>query len=494
MSQNSYKERHEDFVTGLTGGPILEIYIVMVVAVACYYSWAVLQSRWLYFKNSYSLTSLVADFCFNWLGLLLSITTYANDSFLLSALIVAPTSIVGVFWGISDDITRKAKPKPRLEPLNSASVSSYLPRKSYLSVYRGGMMVATCLAILAVDFHVFPRKFAKVETWGTSLMDLGVGSFVFSMGLVSSRTTLVNAYLERKTPHFKAIGVAFRQCLSVLLLGTIRLILVKFLDYQEHVTEYGVHWNFFMTLGLLPPFVAIIDILPSWVPTGVIGLVIAALYEILLDRTNLGAYVLTAPRTDIISANKEGIFSFIGYLAIFLSGKATGFYVLPSKINLKSYFYPLHKNEVKLIASDLSKNDTRYRVVILLFLSSFAYNMLLFMVSKWLTPSRRLANLAYMLWVVSFNTLFLALFILVELMLFPDQLAYQLKVPVSLEAINQNGLVMFLLANVATGLININVKTLDVSRPFALIILILYAITLFCATVSMAKYHLKIKL
>jgi phosphatidylinositol glycan class W len=39
-----------------------------------------------------------------------------------------------------------------------------------LTVYRAHMMLMTVLAILAVDFPVFPRMLAKCETFGVSLV------------------------------------------------------------------------------------------------------------------------------------------------------------------------------------------------------------------------------------------------------------------------------------------------------------------------------------
>jgi phosphatidylinositol glycan class W len=49
-----------------------------------------------------------------------------------------------------------------------------------------------------------------------------------------------------------------------------------------------------------------------------------------LSLFNLQAYVLTSPRTtNLISSNKEGLVSLIGYLSIHILGLSTGTLVLP---------------------------------------------------------------------------------------------------------------------------------------------------------------------
>ncbi|WAQ88869.1 hypothetical protein PtA15_10A290 [Puccinia triticina] len=42
----------------------------------------------------------------------------------------------------------------------------------FLTVYRVQLVLLTALSILAVDFTIFPRKFAMTESWGISLVSL----------------------------------------------------------------------------------------------------------------------------------------------------------------------------------------------------------------------------------------------------------------------------------------------------------------------------------
>ncbi len=52
--------------------------------------------------------------------------------------------------------------------------------------HRGYVLVVTCIAILAVDFPVFPARFAKTEVYGYGLMDMGLGLFLIANALTSA--------------------------------------------------------------------------------------------------------------------------------------------------------------------------------------------------------------------------------------------------------------------------------------------------------------------
>lgn len=127
-------------------------------------------------------------------------------------------------------------------------------------------MTITVLAILAVDFPIFPRGFGKTELWGTSLvrfhlfhpsrlrrvfpfldadlflplpllprfaqMDVGVGSFVLSLGIISARPFLriPGARLAPKST-WPLLVKSVKKSVPTLLLGLVRVGMVKSSGY-----------------------------------------------------------------------------------------------------------------------------------------------------------------------------------------------------------------------------------------------------------------------
>jgi glucosaminylphosphatidylinositol acyltransferase len=113
----------------------------------------------------YGLPAWLLDVGLNSVLLLFSITLYASQSVLLNALILSPALLLCFQSPPSSSPAEKINGAQKTSTAKPVSA-----HKPFVTAYRGGMMIITCLCILAVDFKIFPRRFAKVETWGTSLV------------------------------------------------------------------------------------------------------------------------------------------------------------------------------------------------------------------------------------------------------------------------------------------------------------------------------------
>ncbi|KAI8881525.1 GWT1-domain-containing protein [Backusella circina FSU 941] len=433
MTEDEYRLAKEAHVSNCTGGSIAEINILCGSLVSSHLLWCSLVKAG-YIKPA----SYFAEFAI----------------YVLPALFCTTLASEYVNW-----VTFGLALMGFLIPTKTQQVheKENVQFKSYLTVYRAGTMILTCIAILAVDFQVFPRRFAKVETFGTSLMDVGVGSFVFSSGIVASR-----AYIKRQRPTvLMAVFQAIRSAFPVLVLGFARLFLTKSVNYQEHNSEYGLHWNFFFTLGFLPPFVTLLGFLRRFLPFSILAFLIAAGYQTALCL-GLQTWILEAARVDLITANKEGICSFLGYLSIFLFGLECGTIVFQDAIS----------------ASKLSRilNISQQPIIKQTALQLYVYSgalWVLFYGWIYLSPdyyvSRRMANLPYIFWVVAFNVTLLASIVFIE-----SYRGVGNRGPALLDSININGLVVFLVANVLTGAVNLSMQTLYMTDNAAMMVNLVY--------------------
>ncbi|CAK9786011.1 unnamed protein product [Cutaneotrichosporon oleaginosum] len=360
----------------------------------------------------------------------------------------------------------------------------------FLSVYRAHMMVMTVLAILAVDFPVFPRVLGKTEDWGTGLMDVGVGSFVFSLGIVSSK----GFSTTRRGKMLGTLLGGLRRALPVLALGFVRLLMVKGVEYPEHVTEYGVHWNFFFTLGLVPALAT--SLLPLH----------GRLHQLILAAPGLTPFLLNNYRPNVLAANKEGFASLIGYLAIFLVGLGVGEHILSLSTGRRRRRSSSRRKEALTSGNEtddefsdpdtVAERATRRRSELALELAGYA-------AASWITlgmcsymgwrVSRRLANGPYVLWTVAYNTSTLAGYLFIEIWLCDPRPGHvERACPPLLDAINANGLAVFLLANLGTGLVNISMETMFAPDWLAMGVLVTYSVAICGIAWAMRGIRIKI--
>ena len=314
--------------------------------------------------------------------------------------------------------------------------------------------VLTAICILAVDFHVFPRELAKVEWYGTGLMGVGVGSFVFFNSF-----TLADRRYDRSS--LLLFGI-------IMLIGLVKSATVSMIGYQKHVSEYGVHWNFFITLSF-------VQLLSNFTFAYVkFAYCLAFLVSIICQYCSVNGLSnfmrFENNRTNIVSANIEGIISLTGFVSISFFAMVLG--------QLSKSF---------LIGRPITYQLTRTGFIIL------AFAIMTYVADRFIEPiCRSSANLAYQLWMVVYNmdTIFSGMvmgFLLDTLLPLKENslLLFYGRCSICAAGIRglcgclftviyRNQLLFFLLANMLTGVVNLSINTLDVTDTVALIICACY--------------------
>jgi phosphatidylinositol glycan class W len=375
------------------------------------------------------------------------------------------------------------------------------------------------MAILAVDFQIFPRRFAKTETFGVSVMDIGVGTFIVSSAITSkyargkekvrSGSSAADRAAEGNSLMSRLSAYSL-QHIMVLCLGVGRLVLLKVLNYQEHVSEYGVHWNFFVTLFSVWTAV---DLLHAALPrqfTVFASLAALAAYQALLLCTPLTDYMMSDVREDIISANKEGIVSLLGYVPLYLLGEEIS----------RTLFFPASATSAAVSAHEVPAAQTKASAVTksgspssasgspvesarpssstaaqvegshrsppgwnLQLLNRLAFLSTAFWLGWWTATtfvqptSRRLVNAAYVLLTLAIATaMILALYLV-------DTATARLGASpmLTLQYMSTHSLAVFLAANVMTGVVNMSMDTIHAPDELALSVLCCYALAVTCA-------------
>ena len=358
--------------------------------------------------------------------------------------------------------------------MRSAAVST--PRLPCVSNARAQMYLMTAVSILAVDYRIFPRRLAKAETFGAGLMDMAVGCFAASHGITSLESR------RQPGPHrplATRLADYWRSAHSALILtalGAGRLALVKLTGYHEHVSEYGVHCNFFFILAAVKVLAPLCFLVVPVSLSGVMAVMMTILQQGMLDAGTEQWIIYEGPRKgSLIEANREALVSLPGYIALYLLGVTLGTHLRrPRKGWLRWLGFCA---SAFLVAAGLWRlatgmDATSYRI------------------------SRRLVNATYIVactaQIIGFGAVYLLVDIVITLLqaleVTPPGLA--LRVPRLMAAANDHGLALFGLANLATGAVNMATRTIEASEVAALAVLTLYMAGLMTVMVWMSTRHL----
>lgn len=498
LDERLYKQEKEDFVLNNHGTSRADVIITLLPNITSTILCSVVVG--VFGNNGASRSNkLFLEFAFFAIPCILSCTILADHALGLSfsALILA---ISIYLFTVKSPITLKPAVKQATKT-----------RHAFITNFRALTNLITVVCILAVDFRAFPRRLAKTEVFGYSLMDTGVGLFILSNALVAPESRNVNynerlSFVQALNSNVKS---CVKSCIPLLLLGFGRFLSVEYLQYQRHVTEYGVHWNFFVTLAFVKIFTSLFSCFTSPRYSAVTGMTVLVVQEFALNVWGFKEWVLgAAPRDSFVSANREGLISIPGYVGLYMLSVAMGRMIHSVYNSRKTRNFTIFK---------FSREDKGFHVTkslnVCAYLATVALNgyLITFLIDEHLGVSRRLANFGYCIWIVTLSSTMIGLLVVVDILVdlgneFKLQLNSKAKVDDSVdiefmsnsleiyEAVNYNGLSFFLFANVLTGAVNMHVKTLYVDDLSAVAIITLYMAANIAFVAILRRFKVQVKL
>lgn len=336
----------------------------------------------------------------------------------------------------------------------------------FITNVRAVTLFVTTIAILAVDFEIFPRRFTKNSQYGFSLMDLGVGLFIFSNGIVAN---------ELRRPVTSMLKV-LQDTIPLLILGLARFLVLKEIDYKVSVSEYGVHWNFFLTLAATKLLCSVILKFVNVKYSFIIGIVVLTMHEYMLQKSLADFVFNYKTRENFLTANKEGIVSSFGYVGLYFLSVTVG--ILLKKFN--------------------NRTTSSFKCVLLFFVLCLSMLLILtYFLNNTFRVSRRIANSGYCLWITFVGVFITTIYYVLEQLhnkwFKKFDLSFARTVPYLFEAINYNGLAYFLIANILTGSVNMLFDTMIEPVNSALAILIVYMCLKNISAVILLKLEINLK-
>ncbi|KAF1766810.1 hypothetical protein GCK72_006768 [Caenorhabditis remanei] len=458
-------DEHSRFVSTMTGCAQRELFLTFIITMLGLFirnltlPWIFLGARYDTSKVTYWL-KFVADVIFLCLPSLLAMTLLSEHLYILTLIMSIVSGVLLLF--VLFEASEHNLSSSLRQAWTRIVEEQHRPTK-FVTYFRSLTMVLVTVAILAVDFPIFPRRFAKTEKFGHSTMDVGVAAFIFQSALGSR---MAKSPSSGRTLSNHSRPWYFTSTFLLFVLGTGRALVLEIIGYPQHVTEYGVHWNFFFTLAAVRVFYSI---LPRCYPF-VLSVIFGICHQTMLKSTGLQEWILdeTANRREnLVTANAEGLTSLSGYLTIFYASLAIGELMAKTSIRVKSW---------------IRRCFQLFIISLLLFLIQLA-------TEKFVDPPcRRVVNITYIFSQLTLMTFATAVCLSIQMFnvvvwcaSFPQfskgDDPFSPVSPCLSDSINRNSLAFFLISNVLTGLINLSVSAHTLPAQYSFPILLGYLTT-----------------